>query len=140
MSIIKLKPAAFFLSLLLLAGECIAQSNLTLSGRFEHRTDPESLDMYQNLVCFYPSPESAKLLPRPENDGRLAWFCFKNDEASKTLLGIPQKEVKNSCGYEGEAIVQVEKYAAYLGEGDGFDVALLQSASNISELKSLPCE
>jgi len=128
------------LSALLLAGECLAQSNLTLTGRFEYRTDPESLEMLGGLVCFYPSPESAKLLPRPKSDTRLAWFCLTNKENSKKILNIPKRESKSNCGYTGQATVQVMEYTPYLDEGDGFDTALLKSANNITKPKVLPCK
>ena len=129
-----------FLTALLLTGECMAESGLTLTGRFEHRTDPTSLEMLGGLVCFYPSLESAKSLPRPQTDTRLAWFCFTNKTKSKKLLGIPKEGKKGGCGYTGQATVQVRKYTPYLGEGDSFDTALLQSASSISKIKVLPCE
>ena len=129
-----------FLAALFLAGECMAQSSLILTGRFEYRTDPTSLEMLDNLVCFYPSPEFAKSLPRPKNDTRLAWFCFTNEEISKRLLGIPREGAKSGCGYTGQATVQVVEYVPYLGEGGGFDTALLQSASSVSKAEAMPCE
>lgn len=132
--------ATAFITALLLTGESMAESGLTLSGRFEHRTDPTSLEMLGGLACFYPSPESAKSLPRPQTDTRLAWFCFTNRVKSKKLLGIPREVNKDSCGYTGQATVHVMKYMPYLGEGNGFDTALLQSANRISKAKALPCQ
>jgi len=132
--------ATVFLAAFLLSGACMAESSLALSGRFEHRTDPASLEMLGGLVCFYPSPESAKLLPRPPSDTRLAWFCFTNTENARKRLGIPGKAAKGGCGYAGQATVRVVKYTPYLGEGDDFDTALLQSASHISKTAVIPCQ
>lgn len=128
------------LTALLFAGECMAESGLALSGRFEYRNDPTSLEMLGGLVCFYPSAESAQLLPRPQTDMRLAWFCFTNDMESKKLLDIPREAKEGGCGYTGEATVQVTKYTLHAGEGDGFDTATLQAASNIPQPRTLPCE
>jgi hypothetical protein len=131
--------AAAFITTFLLAGECMAASSLTLTGRFELRTDPTSLEMLGGFVCFYPSTESAKFLPRPQTDVRLAWLCFTNEVESKKLLGIPAESERGGCGYTGQATVQVMKYTPYLGEGDGFDTAHLEAASRISKAKPGPC-
>ena len=76
---------------------------------------------------------------RPKSDKRLAWFCFKNEAQSKELLGILIQKNEVSCGVTGEATVSVNEYVAYLGEGDGFDTALLQSVSSRAKPKVLPC-
>lgn len=99
----------------------MAESGLILTGRFEHRTDPKNLEMLGGLVCFYPFPEFAKSLPRPQTDTRLAWLCFTNKVKSKQLLGIPPERGKGGCGCTGQTTVQAIKYAPYLGE----EVALI---------------
>lgn len=77
-----------------LSGECLAESSLEFTGRYEYRTDSESLELLGDFVCFYPSPESSKHLLRSKSDKRLAWFCFKNEQQSKKLLGIPLQSSK----------------------------------------------
>lgn len=132
--------AAAFLSALLLVGECIAEPSLTFTGRFEHRTDPESLEMLGGLICFYPSYETAQSLPRPHADTRLAWFCFTNKEVVERLMGIAEIEEKGDCGYVGHATVEIVSYIPYLGGGDGFDTAQIQSVRDLSSIKALACE
>lgn len=134
-----IRAAITLLVFFLFAGECLAGSSLTLTGRYEYRTDSESLEMLGSLVCFHPSSNSAKLLPRPKSDKRLAWFCFKNEAQSKELLGIPAQKNAADCGVTGEATIRVNEYAAYIDEGDGFDTALLQSVSSRAQPKALPC-
>ncbi|HYN53125.1 MAG TPA: hypothetical protein VES38_00280 [Methylotenera sp.] len=125
--------------LLTLNSLALAETGLTLTGRYEYRTDSESLEMLGGLVCFYPNTESAKLLPRPQTDQRLSWFCFKNEVQSKKLFGIPTKSTKTNCGLTGTATVQVNEYEAYLGEGDSFDTAALQLVKGNSNTEVISC-
>ena len=126
--------------LLTLSSLALAETDLTLTGSYEYRTDSESLEMIGGFVCFFPNKESAKLLPRPKTDQRLSWFCFTNRAQSKKLLGITTKSTKPNCGMAGTATVQVSDYEAYLGEGDSFDTALLQSVIGNSNAKVISCK
>jgi hypothetical protein len=121
------------------ASLAFADTSLLLTGRYEYRTDAESLEMLSGLVCFYPNKDSGKLLPRPPTDKRLSWFCFTNIKQSKRLLGIPLSTSIN-CGLTGTATVHVNGYEAYLGESDGFDTAALQSVKGNSNAKIISCK
>lgn len=127
------------LASLFIAGPALAGQSLTLDGRYEYRTDEASVEMLGTLVCFYPAGSSTKLLPRPKTDKRLAWFCFRNAAESKRLLGIPSHTGHVGCGYSGEARVTIDEYRVYLGEGDDFDTARLQSVIGQSGPKLLSC-
>jgi hypothetical protein len=125
---------------LCIAGPGLAGSSLSLSGTYTHRTDETSLELIGDAVCFHPSTASAKLLPRPPSDKRSAWFCLTNGKRAKALLAIPVKGDKAGCGSTGTATITVTNYVTYLGEGDGFDTALLQSVASRSGTKVLACE
>ena len=131
----------FFIACVLfsVASFAFADTSLSLTGRYEYRADSDSLEMLGGLVCFYPNTESAKLLPRLPTDKRLSWFCFTNTKQSKRLLGIPLS-TKTNCGLAGRATVQVSEYQEYVGEGDGFDTAVLQSVKGNSNAKALSCK
>lgn len=129
-----------YLLLFLLPLSSLATSTIVVSGRYEYRTDPESREMLGNLVCFFPSEESAKQLPRRVSDRRLVWFCFRNEKRSKSLLAIPKQSTPASCGLEGDAKVTITDYHVYLGEGDGFDTATLKSVGSLGTSKVLSCQ
>lgn len=117
-----------------------ADTNLTLTGRFEHLADAQNLEMLGDNVCFYPNAASAKLLPRPKTDQRLAWFCFSNTAQSKKLLHIPAKRSASQCRAFGTATVVVKQYQVYLGQGDEFDRATLQKVVKKSSTHLAPCQ
>lgn len=131
--------ATSLIAILTIVGECMAEPTLAVSGRFEYRTDAESLEIIGDVVCFYPSPSSSWVLPRPKSDKRLSWFCFTNIISSKKLLGIRVPPGKAACGVTGKASIQISNYAPYLGEGDGVDTARLVSVGNSSSAEVLPC-
>lgn len=131
MQMLAIKKFLIVCVLFSVANMVFADTSLSLTGRYEYKTDSESLQMLGGLVCFYPNKESAKLLPRPSTDKRLSWFCFANKKQSKKLLDIPLNAKKN-CGLAGTATVQLTEYKAYKGEGDGFDSAILQSVNKNS--------
>ncbi len=116
----------------------LAESNLTLTGRYESGTDAEAFEMLVGEVCFYPNPTSAKLLPRPKSDKRLAWFCFTNTAKAQKLLGISLG--KNHCRVSGTATVKVKNYQVYLEESDGFDTATLLAVKNNANIKINACK
>jgi hypothetical protein len=129
-----------FFTLFAFSGLALADTNLTLTGRFEHSADAENLEMLGDNVCFYPNATSAKLLPRPKTDQRLAWFCFSNTEQAKKLLHIPTKRSANQCRASGTATVTVKQYQVYLGQGGEFDTATLQKVVKKSSTQLAPCQ
>jgi hypothetical protein len=127
------------LSYISLAGPCLAASALSVDGRYEYRTDPQSVEMLGSLVCFFPSPASATALPRAPSDKRLAWFCFRNEAQSKSLLKIPGAALPKYCGYSGVAAVTIDGHIPFLAEGGGFDTAVLVSVQSNSAPVPLKC-
>lgn len=128
-------------ALLLLAslGAHAVAAAMTLSGRYEYRTDPESLDVIGRQVCFFPSEPSARQVPRPAGDRRLPWFCFSNPEAAARMLGLRLDPPHKNCGVRGNATVTVDNYVLYTKEGDGNDIATLMSVVRQSKPEPLPC-
>jgi hypothetical protein len=124
----------------ILSNLALAETEPTLTGRYEYRTDPESWAMLDGLVCFYPNEESVKFLPRPKTYQRLSWFCFRNVAESKKLLGITTKNTTTNCGMAGTASVKASDYEPYLGEGGNFDTAILQSVISNSNVKDISCK
>lgn len=112
----------------------VAQADLLLNGRYEYKTDIEGSDMLGDNICFYPDAISAKRLPRPKTDQRLAWFCFSNTVYAKKLLGLDLQK-NGDCGASGTATVRVKNYQVYVEESDGFDTAKLVNVKNIANVK-----
>lgn len=81
--------------------------------------------MLGDRVCFYPSGESTKLIPREQSDQRMAWFCFSDSKAAQRLLNIPTPSPKGGCGSAAMAKVVVTDYVVDLRETAAFDVARL---------------
>jgi uncharacterized protein YecT (DUF1311 family) len=121
---------------------CIAsaESAINLSGKYELRTDADSMDIIGDFVCFYPDAASAKLLPRPVKDTRIPWLCFNNSVEAKKLLNIPAKQAKSSCGSFGEALVKVHNYKVAGEEGEQFDTATLVLVKNNRNKKTISCQ
>lgn len=114
-------------------------TEITLSGRYEYRTDEESLDIVGRQVCFFPSASSAGKVPRPASDKRISWFCFSNSETAARMLGFSLKAPAKACGIRGQAMVTVSDYILYTKEGDGNDVATLRTVVQQSAPETLPC-
>ncbi|MFN4325666.1 MAG: hypothetical protein ACK4FP_07235 [Azonexus sp.] len=123
-----------FTSLLVVAslGVHAAAEETTFSGRYQYRTDQDSLDVIGRQVCFFPSGHSARLVPRPAGDTRLPWFCFSNSEAAAKMLGFRLKMQSKGCGIRGSATLTVSNYVPYTKEGDGNDIATLKVVSCVS--------
>lgn len=133
--------ANFFALLILsigIANSVVAQE-LRLEGRFEHRTDEESRDMFGDQVCFFPDRLTAGQLPRETVDRPLAWFCFTNTVEAERKLRIPAPASAKSCGYAGTAVVTVNGYQVYRGEGDGNDLAVLRSVASVCKGETIRC-
>ena len=130
-----------FTALFLLSGLVThaAAEEMTFSGRYEYRTDQESLDIIGRQVCFYPSGPSARAVPRQAGDGRLPWFCFANSQAAAKMLGFSLSAQLKGCGVRGIATVTVSKYVRYAKEGDGNDLATLTVIERKSKPEPLPC-
>lgn len=126
-------------SLLYCAAASAADAPLTFEGRFEFRTDQESLEIIGKQVCFFPAPPISKSIPRPAGDHRLPWFCFSNSAVAASRLGISMSAHPKSCGIRGTATVVVMGYNHYSGEGDGNDVAELETVLNKSQPEPVQC-
>lgn len=109
---------------------------LRLSGSFEYRTDEVILG---EQVCFYPDVESARLISREKTDARMAWFCFIDTLTAKRMLRIP-KPLAGSCGYRGDAVVDVYGYRVTTVEGDDNDLALLKRVVKLHKSGPLKCD
>jgi hypothetical protein len=117
-----------------------APKPLQLDGRFEYRTDAESQSILGNQICFFPSTQSAALLPRAPGDERLAWFCFSDTEQAAKHLNIALQPKPGACGTTGTATVEVEDYRVFVREGEGNDVAALRLVLQQSKSSPLPCK
>lgn len=113
-------------------------SDTTLTGRYEYRSDPQSMEMLGGLVCFHPDRESARRLPRPASD-RNAWFCFRNDKQAKALLRLNDTTAGHECGVQGMAEVRVAGYTFAKPDSDDVDSALLLAASGVTVPEPLAC-
>jgi hypothetical protein len=90
-----------FLSVVSLA----ATGPVELSGRYEYRTDAESLNIVGDAVCFFPDSASIARVPRPQLIKRTLWFCFSATPQARAALGI--EEAPSPCGITGAARVIV---------------------------------
>ncbi|MBL8428709.1 MAG: hypothetical protein JNJ95_02280 [Dechloromonas sp.] len=115
------------------------ETPIILSGRYEFRTNQESLEILGKQVCFYPSLPSSAAIPRPTEDRRLPWFCFSNAALAASMLGFRLDDNLGKCGIGGHAKIAVANYQRYAGEGDGNDVASLIKVLRISPPKPLYC-
>lgn len=133
--LIRLFISTFFLSSALHAVE----TNNLLEGRYEYRTDTESLEIRGKQVCFFPSKSSSKSIPRPSGDYRFPWFCFKNSEQSAHLFGFSINQNSNKCGFEGNAKIKISNYIRYDGEGDANDIATLDAVLKNTNPHTISC-
>ena len=116
-----------------------AEAKITLEGRYEYRTDPESLEMLGEQVCFFPSKPSSENVPRPIGDHRVPWFCFTNSKQVAHLFGFKLNASSHECGFKGNAKIKVTGYKRYPGDGDDNDVAMLDAVLKKTKPVSLPC-
>ena len=126
-------------TLLCAAALYAAETTISFEGRYEYRTDSESLEMLGEQVCFFPSRPSSQNVPRPTGDRRLPWFCFTNSKQAAHLLGFALNAGSYECGLKGNAKITVSSYKRYTGEGDDNDVATLDAVLEKSKPESLPC-
>jgi len=101
--------------------------SITVSGTYkEYRPDT----LIGETLCFYPDEETAYLIPRSEEDSRIAWFCFSNQETAKELFEINEAEAfaDETVEYiEGTATVTVSDYTVNLLEAAVYDTAQLDT-------------
>lgn len=133
--LIRLFISIFFLSLALHAVE----ANNVLEGRYEYRTDEESLEIRGKQVCFFPSKSSSKSISRPSGDYRIPWFCFKNSEQAAHLFGFSINQNSHKCGFEGNAKIKISNYIRYGGEGDANDIATLDAVLKSTKPHTISC-
>lgn len=126
-------------TLLCISVLCGAETKITFEGRYEYRTDTESLEMFGEQVCFFPSKPSSENVPRPIGDHRMPWFCFSNSNQAAHLFGFQLNTSSHECGFKGNATITVSSYKRYTGEGDDNDVAMLDAVLKKSKPESLPC-
>lgn len=119
--------------------EAGSAQTLRLQGAFQFRTDAQSQELLGDQVCFYPDAASSRLLPRKASDPRLAWFCISSSAQARQLLHIEAELSPSSCGLQGQALIEVEAYRVYEGEGDGHDLAQLRRVISVSKPRPLPC-
>lgn len=126
---------------LLFSGNLWAAEIITFEGKYEYRTDAESLEMLGEQVCFFPSKPSSAHVPRPTGDHRPPWFCFANSKQAARLFGFELKAAyPKRCGFRGSARIAVSRYLRYTGEGDGNDVATLDAVLEKSGPEPLSCQ
>ena len=126
------------LVVILICSSSLAANEVSVFGRYELRTDAQSQEMPNGLVCFYPAMESSVLLRSPD-DMPVIWFCFKNEAASKKMLGIPEHVKGKDCGVSGHANVRGSNYAVK-AKGDGYYTAVLVAVTAHSAPEILACK
>jgi hypothetical protein len=117
-----------------------SERSFTFEGRYEFRSDSETLEVLGKQVCFYPSGPTAAIVPRPKGDHRLPWFCFANSKSAAHMLGFKLIKDAKSCGSFGNATVTVSNYKRYTGESDGSDIATLTVVLSKAPARPLPCQ
>lgn len=145
MSELKLVALSVALALGGASATASAATSLKLTGEFLYHTDEISQEITGDLVCFHPASASANQILQHlsmslDDYGHDVSFCFSDTDQAKQALNIPAKAAPNSCGYGGKATVTVSGYDVYLEEGDGNDMAKLESGSYVSPVASLDCD
>ena len=112
----------------------------TLTGKYSRILDPEFLEYMGDFICFEPNKASAHLTPRSKDDERDAGFCFSNFEQARKIFKLPNTIKKGYCKYEGKATITIKDYNVFVEETEGFDLAGLVSAKNITPVTAVKCE
>lgn len=100
------------------------RGTVTVSGYYSRIIDDEIIG---NQLCFVPTEDSAALIPRKEDDTRMAWFCFADRDAAARALQVTAPPPAGFCGYTGMATLTITGYRVYLPASEGFDLADLVS-------------
>ena len=127
----------YIIALLSLSFKVSASDEMLLVGKYEYRTDPESLEYIGSQVCFFPDNETAKQIKRENRSNRMVWFCFVPNNEAKIALKVPIKE-NNNCGYTGKASVVVTNYKD-LG-GFQADTAELRRVVSLGSPTEITCK
>ena len=133
MRVIKL----FCSTLLVFSFNASANQGLILNGKYEYRTDTESLEYLGDLVCYFPNEETAKLVKRTKKSKRMVWFCFVPNDEAKIELNVPKKKT-NHCGFTRPASIIVTNYKD-LG-GFQADTAKLEKILSLGKVTEIPCK
>ena len=133
MRVIKL----FCTTLLVFSFNTSANQELILNGKYEYRTDSESLEYLGDLVCYFPNEETAKLVKRTKKSKRMVWFCFVSNANAKIALNVPKKKT-NQCGFTSPASIIVTNYKD-LG-GFQADTAKLEKVLSLGKVTEIPCK
>ena len=133
MRVIKL----FCTTLLVISFNASANQELILNGKYEYRTDSESLEYLGDLVCYFPNEETAKLIKRTKKSKRMVWFCFVPNNEAKIALNVPKKKT-NHCGFTNPTSIIVTNYKD-LG-GFQADTAKLEKVLSLGKVTEIPCK
>lgn len=114
------------------------KGTITVTGEFSRHTDPDSLSIMGDVLCFTAKGASAKLIPR-DNDGRSPWFCFSNKKEAMKMLNVPSQISQKSCGYKGKAELTVTRYVADRAETETNDIAQLVRVISSTKPKPIQC-
>ena len=133
MRVIKL----FCTTLLVISFNASANQELILNGKYEYRTDSESLEYLGDLVCYFPNEETAKLIKRTKKSKRMVWFCFVPNNEAKIALNVPKKKT-NHCGFTSPTSIIVTNYKD-LG-GFQADTAKLEKVLSLGKVTEIPCK
>jgi len=111
------------------------EGSITVSGEyFQDERDP-----FISSVCFYPKGPSALLIPR-ENDNRVPWFCFSNNELAMHLFKMPASPSGQICRHEGVATVQISNYVVNKLPSEVSDIAKLDKLLSSEKASTKECE
>lgn len=86
-----------------------------------------------------PGP-SAAAVPRDEDDARLPWFCFANQEQAFAELGVPAQLPSGKCVIAGTARVLVSAYKVDTRAMDVSDLARLDAVQERGTAELQDCE
>jgi|SRR6185369_11629005 len=92
-------------------------------------------EVIADQVCFYPTKEFTRFIPRESNDHRKAWFCFRNTSKAKTLFAVDTRlfDDPTVCSVNGAATVRITNYMVDRTEGDVNDQADLMEVTETSQ-------
>ena len=112
---------------------------IIIEGTFEYAKSTDWQELIYNQVCFFPADKDRKLIPRDEDDSRSQWFCFKDTQQAKKLLGIAELlENEAVCSVSGITTVRIRDYIVDRNETNTNDRAELVQVINKSTIKTKP--
>lgn len=100
--------------------------NITIYGEYEYIDNDESMFIGKGSACFtVKMKDSVQKMPVSKLDSELTqatekFFCFKNPEKAKTLLGKLKKAAR----------ITISSYIDDSFEGESLDTAVLESVEN----------